>query len=272
MSLLGVHNGNSVEEVCQFESWLGRHVDFHSQHTGEASWDDFDGSIDYVLGIYRTFDRPMLWSIPLIPGGASLFEASIGNYNSHYTTAARKVASSRTERIIYVRTGWEFNGNWMKWASKDKETLYINAFRHFATCFRKTSTRFRLVWCPASGQADPLPSYPGTEFVDVVGLDFYHQPRWDPKDADDAWHHSVTRPFGLQWHLQFSRQEGKPLAYPEWGVCSNNFGQYVRNAAAWFSAAQVAYHSYWNSNADYAGRLSNNQYPETSNSFRSVFG
>jgi hypothetical protein len=272
MTLLGVYNGNNPQAVLDFERWLGRPVDFHSQFTGELSWADFDGGVGWALGLYPDLPRAITWSIPLIPAGATLAEAAKGSYNAHYTLAAQKIAAGRQDRVIYVRTGWEFNGDWMKWASKNREREFIEAFRQFSSCFRNSSNRFRVVWCPNIGQLDPAPSYPGNEHVDVIGLDFYHQPRWDPAGVDEAWSYMVRRPFGLQWHLEFAKTCQKPMCFPEWGVSSDNFGSYVKKVAEWFASGDVLYQSYWDSNADYPGRLSGGALPNTGAAFRASFG
>jgi hypothetical protein len=272
MALLGVYNENDPNSVLRFENWLGRRVDFHSQFVGEASWDDFDGSVGWALGLYPTLNRPIAWSIPLIPKGASLADAAKGTYNKHYEIAAQKIGAARTEATIYIRTGWEFNGNWMKWASQGREADFVAAFRNFTDCFRARSDRFAIVWCPNIGQRDPAPSYPGDDYVDVVGLDFYYQPKWDPHgSAEDIWTYMVTRPFGLQWHLEFSRKHNKPMAFPEWGICADDLGLYVKRAAAWFASSDVIYHAYWDSNADYPGRLSDGTYPAAGAAFRDAF-
>jgi beta-mannanase len=273
MALLGVHNGNDPKAVLHFEDWLGRRIDFHSQFLNEDSWDAFDRSVDWALGHYPDLPRPIVWSVPLIAKDANLGEAAHGTYNRHYRIAAQKIEATRSEPILYVRTGWEFNGNWMKWSSGGREANFIAAFRNLSACFRTQSDRFAIVWCPNIGQRDPAPSYPGDEYVDVIGLDFYYQPRWDPAgSAEDIWTYMVTRPFGLQWHLEFSRKHNKPIAFPEWGVCADHLGPYIARAAAWFAASDVIYHSYWDSNADYPGRLSDGSYPETGAAFKKAFG
>ena len=82
----------------------------------------------------------------------------------------------------------------------------------------------------------------------------------------------VTRPYGLSWLEQFASAHHKPTAYPEWGVNSDNAGSYIRKAAEWFASHHVAYQRYWNSNSAFAGKLSENQYPNTGVAFIAAFG
>ena len=271
-TLLGIYAGSDPKNVTEFEAWLGRKVDFYSVHTSEASWAEFDSGVPYQRDQFADLPRMMIWSVPLIPAGATLPEAARGGYNTHYTRAAATIAAGRSEPVIYVRTGWEHNGDWMKWAAKGQEAAFIAAFQQFTACFRAVSPRFRLVWCPVIGQNDPALTYPGDRHVDVIGLDVYHNPQWDPKEPKAAWVYMVTRPYGLQWHLEFSRTHAKPMAYPEWGVSSDGFGSYIANMAEWFRMSGVLYQAYWESNADYRGMMGSGQYPSTAAAFRRAFG
>jgi hypothetical protein len=86
-----------------------------------------------------------------------------------------------------------------------------------------------------------------------------------------AWKWMVTQQYGLQWHQDFARRHGKPTAYAEWGVMSDQSSDYVRLAAEWFRQHEVVYHNYWNSDAAFLGKLSSGQYPATGSQFREVF-
>ena len=271
MTYLGVFAGGEPAGVTQFETWLGRKVDFCSVFTGEASWQDFDDSPPYQLSHFAGLGRALALSVPLIPAGATLTDAAAGHYNAHYRRAAAAVVAARPEPVIYVRTGWEQNGDWMKWAAHGKERAFNEAFRQFATCFRAASDRVRLVWCPCVGQHDPALSYPGDDVVDVIAIDAYHQPQWDPKGPIEAWSYMVTRRYGLQWHLEFARAHRKPTAFPEWGVSTDGFGSYIEHMAEWFRAGNVLFQTYWDSNSSYPGQLSGGQYPRTGAAFRAAF-
>ena len=270
--LFGVYAGNEPAAVKAFEAWMGRRVDFITVYTGEASWDDFDSGPVYEYTRMGDLGRLLNWSIPLIPAQATLLEAGRGSYNDHYARAAKTIAQRCIEPVIYVRTGWEQNGDWMKWAAKGREAQFIASYQQFASCFRAVSDRFKLVWCPNIGQNDPATSYPGDDFVDVIGLDVYHQRQWDPPGPVAAWTYMVTRRYGLQWHLEFASAHGKPIAYPEWGVRCDGFEFYIKQFARWFEASNVVYQSYWDSNAAYPGKLHDGHYPSTGAAFRAAFG
>ena len=274
MSMLGVFTGSDASGLGRFETWLGFEVDFCTVFTGEASEQEFVASPKYESNKFEA--RPIIWSVPLIFKGANLIGAARGEYDRFYRNIADTILSSRSPRLfgsqIMVRTGWEQNGTWMTWAAAGKEAAFVAAFQRFVQVFRGVSSRYKFVWCPNIGQANPSLTYPGDEHVDVIGLDVYHQPKWDPKSPSLAWTYMVTRPFGLQWHLEFARARKKPMAFPEWGVSSEGFESYIHNMAKWIASSDLLFHSYWDSNADYPGAISGGQYPNTGEAFRLVFG
>jgi hypothetical protein len=271
---LGVYLGNTPEGVAAFERWLGRPVDYVAVHTGRADWRDWSGSIGWASNLWRGIDRCHRWSIPLIADEATLEDAAAGRYNHRYVEAARQLAAARPgDQIILVRTGEEFNGDWMPWASKRRERVFAEAFRQFATSFRSVSPRFRFEWNVNIGDfgTNPEDSYPGDHYVDVVGMDFYYSRRDNP-DPGRAWAYMVDRKYGLAWHQHFAKARGKPTAYSEWGIELANAAIYVKNAAAWFRRHDVRYHIYWDSDSEFKGRLSGGQLPATGDAFRAEFG
>lgn len=273
--LMGVYCGNDPKAILQFENWLGSKVDGVLGYTGGASWADYDGSVGWAADLWRSIDRPVFWSVPLIPKGASLSEAARGDYNDHYRKAAETLAKFRPqEKQLYLRTGWEFNGDWMPWTAQKDPEAFAEAFRQFATSFRTVSKRFLVEWNVNIGEVgmNPEKAYPGDRFVDLVGMDFYWQLKWDPADPNRAWEWAVSRPYGLRWHQEFAKSHGKPTTYSEWGISSNVAAPYLQQARAWFDTHPVVFHTYWDSNADYPGKLSEKQYPDSANTFRELFG
>ncbi|WP_240769162.1 Ig-like domain-containing protein, partial [Paracoccus liaowanqingii] len=183
------------------------------------------------------------------------------------------LAASEGPAKIHVRIGEEFNGDWMPWAAKGKEVDFIATFRHIVEIFRSVSEKFVFEWNVNIGDMgmNPQLAWPGNDYVDVIGMDFYWNVAWDPQDAEAAWSYMVNRKYGLQWFEDFAAAHGKPTAYSEWGVNSDDAGAYIRNAMAWFESHDVLYQSYWNSDADFPGMLSSRQYPVTGAAFIEAF-
>jgi hypothetical protein len=132
-----VYCGNDPKAILQFEDWLGKKTDGVLGYTGGASWNDFDGSVPWATDLWSKLDRTVFWSVPLIPKGATLTAAAKGDYNDHYRKAAEHLALFRPQEArLNLRTGWEFNGDWMPWTGKKDPEAFAEAFRQFVTTFR----------------------------------------------------------------------------------------------------------------------------------------
>lgn len=265
--------GNDPADLTAYESWLGHRTDGIQIHTGRASWSDWIGSIGWIIDRWKAVDRTFYWSVPLIPQGATLADAGSGSYNANYANAAKKLATAYPDAaVIYIRTGWEFNGDWQPWAAAGKADSYKAAYRQFVTSFRSVSSRFVFEWTPNIGKQamNPEEAYPGDDVVDIIGIDFYYNHKWDNPDPAAAWAWMVGQPYGLSWHRAFAATHNKPVAYAEWGVGGNGDGVYLADVAAWFKSQPFAYQSYWNSNADYVGKLSDDQFPLLSTPYKAL--
>jgi hypothetical protein len=270
-----VYVGNDPDRVASFERWLGREVDGVLGYTGDASWQDYDGSVGWAVGVWSEIDRRILWSVPLIPRGANLEAAAAGDYNAHYRQAAQTLSGYRPQDAeLHIRTGWEFNGDWFPWAARGKAQAFAGAFRQFVTTFRSVSDRFVFEWNVNVGDVgmNPEDAYPGDDVVDIIGMDFYWNTQWDPSDPVAAWDSMLNRQWGLRWHQTFAAAHGKRTSYSEWGVMSNQAGPYIERAMAWFEQHDVVFHTYWDSNNAFSGMLSNNQYPSAATAYRGAFG
>jgi hypothetical protein len=271
--LLAAYVGNSAAELTAFETWLGRPVDAVMGVIGYASWNDFDTSVGFQINLWKPTGRRVLWNVPLIPTGGSLADAAAGKFDDHYRKAAAALATWRPEdSVLYVRTGWEFNGNWFPWTAQNKAADFKAAFQHLAAAFHAASPRFLIEWNSSVGDTgmNPEDAYPGDDVVDIIGMDFYWK-SFDPQDPNAAWSSMVSRKYGLQWHQDFAAAHSKPTAYSEWGVTGNNGASYIASAKAWFAAHDVIYQTYWNSDVDYRGKLSSNQFPATADAYRATF-
>ncbi len=55
--MVGVYCGNDPGAILQFEGWFGRKVDGIPGYTGGASWEDYDGSVPWVITPYLESTR-----------------------------------------------------------------------------------------------------------------------------------------------------------------------------------------------------------------------
>ncbi|MDJ0386536.1 glycosyl hydrolase [Roseomonas sp. E05] len=277
MTLLGVYVGNDAEAVDEFESWLGSDVDLVHAVVGSASWTDFTSSASWMINtLWSGVDADLLWSVPLIvdDGSASLATAATGAYNDYYRSVAETLASSTDgDGPIYIRTGWEFNGDWFAWSAEGNEEAYIEAYRQFVDTFRSVSDRFVFEWCvdAASGGMDPSTAYPGDDYVDIIGMDFYWKTEYSGTDPVAAFEDMAYREYGLQWLEDFAAAHGKPTAYSEWGVSTDNAAEYIELVNEWFDSHDVVYQSYWDSDAAYEGKLSDGSNADSGAAYQELF-
>ena len=289
--LLGIYDDDNVQGTFEGDNaWLGRPIDFASIHSGMANEQDFLQSVDYVLNSsgYHALNAAgvadsRLISIPLIWVGASLQSGASGAYDSDYTSVAKVVLSdipagpAPGQSIIYVRTGWEQNQGGMPWSASGQETAFQGAFQHFVNAFRAVDTnhRFRFVWCPNVG-GDPIaPTYPGDAYVDVIAMDFYYglNNYTNSPDPDTAFQEMLNPSTGdgLSTVASMASSHGKALAFGEWGVDQDNFGNYVKDFYDWCRSNKCLYATYWNNDGSYPGKISDGSYPETGAMFRHLF-
>lgn len=276
----GVYVGNDTDgtKLPAFEKWFGRPTDGILAYTGDANWQDYDGCTSWAMGLWSKDDRRVLWSIAFIPKGANLVDAAKGKYNDHWRKIAQQLATWHpNEPLLYIRTAWEFNGNWFHYNSRDNPQAFIGAWRQFVTVFRSVSNRFRFDWCPSGGTDHVEASYPGDDYVDIIGLDLYDQYQWCKiKDPAERWDKvALHGDHTLLWHQAFARQHHKPMSYPEWGMGGAESGDdpyFIEHMHQWFIENHVIYASYWDSNDAYAGKLSEGQYPLAAAKYKELFG
>lgn len=250
MTALGVYAGYDPAAVNDFETWLGEPVDTIGLHAGRLSWADWEGSIADLAATFRDKAPQLAWSIPMFASPGTLRDAAAGLYKNEYVYAAKKLlAASANKEVIFVRTGEEFNlpGGW-PWSAHGRPEQFVQAYRNFVDAFRSVSDKFRFEWnvnIGPSGDLNPADAYPGDDYVDIVGMDFYYKLKWDQADTARAWSYQTTRQYGLQWLEDFAAAHGKPTAYSEWGIDSTVGAPYMKGARDWFQGHDVVYQIYW---------------------------
>ncbi|HEY5759114.1 MAG TPA: discoidin domain-containing protein [Steroidobacter sp.] len=105
-------------------------------------------------------------------------------------------------RKIYLRIGWEQNGNWYGWQvrSEASRVAYINAWRHVATLAHSYASANGMIietmWSPSASYANyglgEESSYPGDSYVDIIAPTHY-SPIWNPtRSRDKTAYHDWT--------------------------------------------------------------------------------
>jgi hypothetical protein len=93
-------------------------------------------------------------------------------------------AAARLGLPFMLRFGHEFNGDWYPWCTVHNgrdPALYVRAYRRVVDRFRQAGAhQVQWVWCfnndsvPAAAWNDPRAAWPGSEYVDWIGIDGYN--------------------------------------------------------------------------------------------------
>lgn len=252
-------DGINASGATALATWRGTPMDivpvFIPQDTG---WAEFTKNPIWVLDQYKGYPARISLAVPLNEPGSTLAQVAAGTYDSYFRTLAKNVvAAGRGDSDI--RLGWEFNGDWYKWAATDP-TSYKAAFRRISALFKSVSPSFTIDWNGNWGGSqvghDPFTElYPGDDVVDVVGLDAYDG-GWVPARTDADFTKWLNADHGLNDWLSFAKAHGKKLSVPEWGLSGTGEGDnpvFIRGMFAFFSAnaAHIAYECYFNESASY---------------------
>ena len=273
-------------------AWLGAPIDLVNRHGDRSSWANLMGGIPTYFADVKGDEQQLVLSIPpMLTSGTTLAAAGEGAYRDKYRQAAQLILRyhNRPSGPIFVRTGWEQNGNWQPWAAQDATTgnQFKSMFAHFTREFRSVSPRFKIIWCPNFEQADPDLSWPGSEYVDMVGMDLYYDAASNGGDGTGYFGYAKTAGYGLDWLVAKGASAGRPICIPEWGVkASQNANVGIGNTATetssqaayvtlfvdWMRTNNVVWSCYWDSNADIDCYLSSGQYPLTGARFITELG
>jgi beta-mannanase len=199
-----------------------------------VSWGDYhSGGLLRQLHAIRDKGRQPLISIEpwadtaITPLSSTLLaDVIIGKYDRTIRALASDIAEFRD--AVYLRWGHEMENvtGRYPWAVRNAE-LYKNAYRHFVTASRLYAHNVYYVWSPV-GDNGCERYWPGSAFVDFVGLSVFGFPQFDLR-----YYHKV-RSFSEQMDEKYRRIVAfkKPVIIAEFGVTGDqDFRQ------AWLSAA-----------------------------------
>lgn len=284
---LGVFRGSGrTSEVAKYQTWLGQPVttvlDFigRAPTTDTTPWGDIDDP-SWVCNQWKKGPWHLLLSAAMLPNAKfTLADGQAGLYNKHWKRfGATLVATGCADATI--RLGWEFNAKFYPWAAGGKEAAFAGYWRQIVKTLRAVpNQQFRFNWCPLAGatSADVVKAWPGSAYVDVIGLDAYDTTTLKGvTDPRARWDNQLKRPYGLNWLEKFAAANGRPMSFPEWGVTvrpSDTFGggdnpYYITKMWQWIHSKNVAYSSYFEMDGPTARhRLMTTQFPKSSAEYR----
>lgn len=271
----GVYRGagkDGVAGVSTFEQWLGRPVNFAIEFTDwqNGGWASLSGP-DWMLRPWADAKRQLLLCACLIPKGdpATLQDIANGKTDATWSALADQLVRFMQSDAI-IRIGHEMDGGWYPWKAPQGsglEPAFAAAFRKVVTVMRARQPYARFKFCLnfATAWSDPAylsAVYPGDDFVDFIGLDFYDR-SWvsntypiplnaDPLDLLSrrriAWDANVV--WRLERLRQFASDHRKDFIIPEWGCWHGDHGgedsaYFVHQVADWFEENGVAMSAYF---------------------------
>lgn len=281
----GVYQGagcDGVRRLEQFEQWSGIRPDHGLEF---LSWDALERTSRWSMRCWSDAGmRTMTYSLPMLPadGSATLADGAAGRFDELFARFGAALVEEGFPDAI-IRIGWEFNGDWYPWAAAKDPESWKAYWRRIVTVMREVpGARFRFDWNPAGGwhAFDPEQAWPGADYVDIIGLDFYNSANNPHSTPEQRWQARMNAPTGLTWHREFARRHDKPMSFPEWGTGQRPDGTgggddpyFIEQMAAWIAAHDVVYHHYWDYSAgDYDARLSDDSQPAAGAAFLRAFG
>lgn len=200
--------------VYDFEQVLTDNRQFGTEHIF-VSWKDYkNGSLTDQLNVIRSRGRTPLVTIE--PWDSSLDETNSGSKDGVIRQMAMEVRNfSQPVTIRFMHECENRNGRY-PWACGGSGA-FISAFRRFVTLFRSVAKNAKFMWSPI-GDPGCERYYPGSEYVDEIGLSVYCFPEADLK------YHGHVRCFKEQMDEKYNRvsRYRKPIVIAEFGVSGSN--------------------------------------------------
>ena len=292
-SVLGVYVGyQAPATVKAFGNSIGAQPAYAMDFLDGDSWSALVDSAPSYFAAWKGSGYSMVWGIPILPNATdySLADGAAGDYNSYFLTLAQDMVAGG-QGSSTVRIGWEFNGGWFPWAANGHAAAFIGYWQQIVDTMRSVPGQdFKFEWNPTAGDlgvGNLADYYPGSAYVDYVGLDVYDQ-NWSTYPGGAAEFANIeSEGFGLNWLSTFAAAQGKSIVLPEWGLgtvagdgglpytaensqtSGGDDPTFINDMAQWIQANDVVEANYWQFGIDALSPSSN---PNSYAAFVSDFG
>ncbi|MGW2341428.1 glycoside hydrolase family 26 protein [Streptomyces sp. NPDC001661] len=244
-----------VTRMTKLSDWLGG-ADVRVGHTylpGDR-WSNIEGAPTFLDSWAKwrraADDRLFVLNVPMLERNEArvpdtevrtlLRRGAAGDFDAHFKVLAERLVDLKVPDTVVV-LGWEMNGITYTHRCGPDPAAWKKYWTRIVTTMRSVpGQKFRFDFTPSRGR-DAVPwteCYPGDDVVDIVGMDSYDQP--EGKSFDEQ----VSEPYGLQKQVDFAKEHGKPLSYPEWGLFRNGDNpEYMRRMLAWMDKHKPLYNT-----------------------------
>jgi hypothetical protein len=206
----GVYVGSGDPSgVASFAAATGTHPTYASDYLPkDEGWAGIsnNSTVTWIASQWRGSGYTLVLGVPIIPTDGSgnaqgtLAGGAAGQYNPYYVTLAATLVSGGAPNAV-LRLGWEFNGSWYPWevTNATDAANFAAYFRNIVTSMRSVPGQsFKFVWNPNAGNSfgdayTPEQAYPGSAYVDYVGIDTYDEGWSTPPTPQNAWANQLSQ-------------------------------------------------------------------------------
>ncbi|MEW2069453.1 glycosyl hydrolase [Streptomyces sp. NPDC007346] len=242
-----------VDRMAHLSRWLdGAELRVGHTYLPGDLWVNIEGAPEF-LDSWATWrkadeDRMFVLNVPMLERNEErvpdpevrrlLRSGAAGDHDRHFTVLAERLVSLGVPDTVIV-LGWEMNGTTYTHRCGPDPAAWKAYWQRIVTAMRAVpGQEFRFDFTPSRGR-DAVPwteCYPGDDVVDIIGMDSYDQP--PGQSFDDQ----INDPYGLQKHVDFAAERGKPISFPEWGLFRNGDNpEYMRRMLDWIDRHQPLY-------------------------------
>ncbi|MET8830160.1 glycosyl hydrolase [Streptomyces sp. NPDC004610] len=244
-----------VSRIAELSRWLGG-AELRVGHTylpGDL-WSNIEGRPDFLeaWADWRRADpdRMFVLNVPMLERNEEgvpdaevrrlLRQGAAGRFDQHYRALAQRLVDLKVPDTVVV-LGWEMNGITYTHRCGPDPQAWKTYWKRIVAAMRSVpGQNFTFDWTPSRGR-DAIAwtrCYPGDDTVDVIGMDSYDQP------SGMSFDEQVSEPFGLRDHVEFAKEHGKAISYPEWGLFRNGDNpDYMRRMLAWMDEHKPLYNT-----------------------------
>ncbi|WP_344396368.1 glycoside hydrolase family 26 protein [Streptomyces vastus] len=249
------YSRRGVVRTDWFSRWLGgAELRVGRTYLAGDLWRNIEGAPrfldDWAEWRRARADRMLVLNVPMMERNEEdvsdaevrhlLRRGAAGAFDVHFRRLAERLVKLGVPDTVLV-LGWEMNGvTYTHRCGPDPDAWKAYWNRIVGTMRSVPGQAFRFDFTPSRGR-DAVPwteCYPGDTTVDIIGMDSYDQPR------GMAFDEQVSEPYGLQKHVDFAKEHGKPISYPEWGLFRNgDNAEYMRRMLAWMDEHKPVYNT-----------------------------